>query len=76
MARIWVGSSDEPTEEKPVVQNTIRSAGQETSVKKVLVTDHDEKVDRLRAESIKIRAQMGELLEKVRTMNEPGGSEG
>lgn len=68
VARIWIGDGDQPTEENPVVETSAISGKMQTTVKKVLVKDYDEKVEKLRAASIETRNSMSEALEQVRNM--------
>lgn len=66
LAKLMVGAGEEPTEEKPIVSQTVRSESRETTVKKVVDFKHEDRVKVLAEQSSQIMAEAGPILERMR----------
>jgi hypothetical protein len=78
IAHILVGTSDEPTPDKPVIETSSMSERSQTKVKKVLDVGYEERMRKLAEESMATRRDMAEAIEKVRNMpiDKPGAKSG
>lgn len=66
IAKLLVGTGDEPTKDKPVVESVVRNGKMEIATKKVTDFDHEAKVKKMIEQSKLIMEQAAPFLEKVR----------
>jgi len=79
IAKLMVGSGDQPTAEKPVVESVVRNGKMEIATKKVTDFDHEAKVKKMIEQSKAIMDQAGPILEKMRqemAQKQAGGTNG
>lgn len=66
IAKLLVGTGEEPTKDKPIVESVTRNGRMEVATKKVADFNHEEKVKKLAEQSRLIMEQAGPILEKMR----------
>lgn len=66
IAKVWVGEPEGPTDDNPIIEQSVKSGGTETITKRVLNVDYDDQVKKLRESSVAVGADTKALVEKMR----------